>query len=314
LAARVDAKRVNKGVFEALVQCGAFDSTLGSSGVTRARAFASIDAALERSRAASRDREAGQTTLFGLFDSAPQAANRGPSAGDYAESEPWDRRQLLVRERQALGFYVSGHPLERYVRGEAGLGKLGASPVSACGAMDDWAPVKVAGMVEGYRERIFKDGGGKVAFFELEDLTGRVSVKLRARDIEQYGHLLGSGDPVLVSGKVSFPQRSEDADDESEREPTILLNEVQPLCDAVRADTRSMTLHVPVESTRAVDLAGLARVMTSAKGTCPVALHLSFPNGAEAIMPLGEGWRVEIGDALLSGIERVFGEQVAELR
>jgi DNA polymerase-3 subunit alpha len=314
LAARIDAKRVNKGVFEALVQCGAFDSTLGDFGVSRARAFASIDTALERSRAASRDREAGQTTLFGLFDSAPQSPNAGPSVGDYSESEPWDRRELLVRERQALGFYVSGHPLERYIRGEAGLAKLGASPVSACGTMEDWAQVKVAGMVEGYRERIFKDGGGKVAFFELEDLTGRVSVKLRARDIDQYASVLASGDPVLVSGKVSFPQRSEEADEDAEREPTVLLNEVQALSDAVRADTRSMTLRVPVDRVRPAHLAGLARVMAAAKGTCPVALHLSFPNGAEAIMPLGEAWRVEVGDALLSGIERVFGEQLAELR
>ncbi len=314
LAARVDAKRVNRGVFEALVQCGAFDSTLGDSGVSRARAFASIDTALERSRAASRDREAGQTTLFGLFDSAPQAPNSGPTAGDYAESEPWDRRELLVRERQALGFYVSGHPLERYIRGEGGLAKLGASPVSACSGVDDWAPVKVAGMVEGYRERIFKDGGGKVAFFELEDLTGRVSVKLRARDIEQYASILASGDPVLVSGKVSFPQRSEDSDDDSEREPTLLLNEVQPLCDAVRADTRSMMLRLSVDRARPAHLAGLARVMAAAKGTCPVALHLSFPSGAEAILALGEAWRVEVGDPLLSGIERLFGEQLAELR
>src|SRR5580692_11368117 len=111
LAARVDAKRVNKAVFEALVQCGAFDSTLAERGVTRARAFASIDVALERSRAASRDREAGQTNLFGLFDAAaPVGGGAGsagaPTAGDYVNVEPWDRRQMLVRERQSLGFYV----------------------------------------------------------------------------------------------------------------------------------------------------------------------------------------------------------------
>jgi DNA polymerase-3 subunit alpha len=314
LASRVDAKRVNKGVFEALVQCGAFDSTFVDSGMSRARAFASIDMALERSRAASRDREVGQTTLFGLFDAAPRLPNAGPSSGDYAQSEPWDRRELLVRERQSLGFYVSGHPLERYIRGQGGLAKVGASPVSSCGSSDDWAPIKLAGMVEGYRERVFKDGGGKVAFFELEDLTGRVSVKLRARDIEQYAQILAAGEPVLVSGKVSFPQRSEDADDDAEREPTVLLNEAHLLCDAVRADTRSMTIVVPVERARSNQLEGLARAMSLAKGTCPVSLHLSFPNGAEAILALGDSWRVEVGDPLLSGIERVFGEQLAELR
>jgi len=316
LAARVDAKRVNKAVFEALVQCGAFDTTLAERGVTRARAFASIDVVLERSRAASRDREAGQTSMFGLFDAAPQQASAAPSAGDYVECEPWDRREMLVRERQSLGFYVSGHPLERYLKGEAALAKLDADPIADCAGMEDWAQVKLAGMVEGYRERIFKDGGGKVAFFELEDLTGRVSVKVRAREIDQYAAMLTAGEPVLVEGKVSFPQRGEDEPDEPEgpREPTVLLNAVRPLAEAVRADTRAITIRVRAERTRPADLAGLARVLTSAKGSCPVALHVSFADGAEAVLTLGESWRVDVGDGLLSGIERIFGEQVAELR
>lgn len=342
LAARVDAKRVNKAVFEALVQCGAFDSSLQTNGVSRARAFASVDIALERSRAASRDRAAGQTTLFGLFDAAPQRPVPGlgsastaiaalsdgsaapgtavaancPAAGDYAQCEPWDRRELLVRERQSLGFYVSGHPLERYVRGDAGLANLGAGRIADCAGMDDWAQVRVVGMVEGYRERIFKDGSGKVAFFDLEDLTGRVAVKLRAREIERYAPVLKAGEPVLVTGKVSFPQRAEDADEEGEaaREPTILLGEVQPLTEAVRADTRSIAIRVRAERTHTGDLASLARLLAVTKGDCPVALCVSFANGAEAVLTLGDTWRVDVGDALLSGIERIFGEQVAELR
>jgi DNA polymerase-3 subunit alpha len=331
LAARVDAKRVNKAVFEALVQCGAFDSTLEERGVSRARAFAGVDVALERSRAASRDREAGQTNLFGLFDAVPQAKwttpsvpsgngaaplLRAPSAGDYPDCVTWDRRELLVRERQSLGFYVSGHPLERYVKGEAGLAKIGASPLAECAKMDDWAAVKIAGMVEGYRERIFKDGGGKVAFFELEDLTGRVNVKVRGREIDQYAPVLTSGEPVLVEGKVSFPQRGEDEPEEAEgpREPTILLNAVRPLSEAVRAHARSIAIRLRADRTQPADLASLARVLSEAKGHCPVALTLSFPDGAEATLTLGEAWRVDVADSLLSGIERIFGEQVAELR
>ena len=316
LAARVDAKRVNKAVFEALVQCGAFDSTLEERGVSRARAFASVDVALERSRAASRDREAGQTSMFGMFDAAPTSEARAPSAGDYVECEPWDRRELLVRERQSLGFYVSGHPLERYAKGEAGLIKVGASPAAECAKMDDWAVVKLAGMVEGYRERIFKDGGGKIAFFELEDLTGRVNVKVRAREIDTYAHVLTGAEPVLLEGKVSFPQRGEDEPEEIDgpREPTILLNAVRPLADAVKADTRSISIRVRADRTRAADLGRLAKVLADAKGTCPVAMYVTFPDGAEAVLTLSEQWRVEVGDGLLSGIERVFGEQVAELR
>jgi hypothetical protein len=54
--------------------------------------------------------------------------------------------------------------------------------------------------------------------------------------------------------------------------------------------------------------------MADAKGNCPVALYVAFPDGAEAVLTLGETWRVDVGDTLLSGIERIFGEQVAELR
>ncbi len=318
LAARVDAKRVNKAVFEALVQCGAFDSSLEERGIPRARAFASIDVALERSRAASRDREAGQTTLFGLFDAARPAGPATvapPSAGDYAEAEPWDRRELLVRERQSLGFYVSGHPLDRYLKGEGGLAKLAASLIADCASMGDWAVVTLVGMVEGYREKIFKDGGGKIAFFELEDLTGRLSVKVRAREIEQFAHVLTSGEPVLIEGKVSFPQRAEDEEpEEGPREPTILLNSVRPLADAVRERSRSIAIRVRAERTRPADLASLARVLSGARGSCPVSLYVTFEGGAEAVLALGDTWRVDVGDPLLSGIERIFGEQVAELR
>jgi DNA polymerase-3 subunit alpha len=228
-ASRVDAKRINKGVFEALVQCGAFDTTFSSVGVSRATAFASIETALERSRAASRDRERGQTNLFGLFDAAPAKGGdvaTAASAGDYTRVEAWDRREMLVRERQSLGFFVSGHPLERYLKGVGSLGKLEAVPISSLASASDWAVVKVCGTVEGYRERIFKDGGGKVAFLELEDLTGRVTCKVRANQIDTYAAILTAGEPVLVTGKVSFPFRDADAEEveEGPREPTLFLN------------------------------------------------------------------------------------------
>jgi DNA polymerase-3 subunit alpha len=127
---------------------------------------------------------------------------------------------------------------------------------------------------------------------------------------------LTSGDPVLIEGKVSFPRRDEDEPEEQEgpREPTIMVNMVRPLSEAVRADTRSIAIRVRAERTRPSDLGSLAKVLTAAKGPCPVALYVGFDSGAEALLTLGEAWRVDVGDALLSGLERIFGEQVAELR
>jgi len=320
-ASRVDAKRVNKGVFEALVQCGAFDTTLAERGVSRAQAFASIEIALERSRSASRDRERGQTNMFGLLDAAPAPKGKdvggGPSAGGYVLNTPaWDRKEQLVRERQALGFYVSGHPLERYLKGGGALAKLEAVPAASLPTADAWSVVKVAGMVEGYRERIFKDGGGKIAFFDLEDLSGRVTVKVRANQIDAYAAVLTAGEPVLVTGKVSFPFREADAEVEEEgpKEPTLFLNEAVRLADAVKKDTKQVMIRLREDKISEEQLRRMGEVLAKSNGGCPVSLTFALKDGAEAVVGLGKSFRIEVGDEVLSGLERVFGEQVAELR
>jgi DNA polymerase-3 subunit alpha len=320
-AARVDAAKINKAVLQALVQCGAFDSTFGALGTSRAQAYASIDVALERLRAATRDRERGQTNLFGLFDASATTTQKwnAPSAGDYIEAAPWDRKEMLARERQSLGFYVSGHPLERYLKGGSALARLEALPASSCNEQQDWAVVKLAGMVEGYRERIFRDGAtsNKLAFFELEDLSGRVQVKVRGNQIDSYAHVLTSGEPILLTGKVSFPRRDDDEpepDAETPREATILLNDAVLLSDVVASSTKQVVLRLHADQIREGTLEKMSRVMRESPGNCGVSLHLVLPTGAEATLSLGPGHRVEIGDALLAGFERIFGSQVAELR
>lgn len=310
-AQRVDARRVNKGVLEALVQSGAFDATLSSRGVTRARAFAAIDQALERARSASKDRERGQTSLFGLFAKAAPAAEQ--KLDEYPQCEPWDLREMLVREKQSLGFYVSGHPLDRY---GTELGRFEVMPTSVLPSKDPWSKVRVAGMVESYRERIFKGGGGKVAFFFLEDTSGRVEVKVRDKQIGTYGEILRGTEPVLVTGKVSFPQVDEGAEDEqaAPRDPTLLLDEIVPLSDAIRAETKSVRIRVHARSATRDHIGKLKDVLQSSPGGCPVQLLIQLDDGAEAVLALGRDLNVAPSDGMLARLEKLFGEKVAELR
>ncbi len=308
-ASRVDSKRLNKGVLEALVQCGAFDGPLAEAGVSRARAFAAADRALERSRSASRDRERGQTTLFGIFDQAAPNGSAMPRLGEeYPQCEEWDRLMLLRREKAALGCYVSGHPLHRY---GGKLGRLDASPTSSLAAAEPWSIASVAGMVENYQERLFKGGsGGKAAFFEIEDVHGRVRAKLRGERLETYGPLLTTGDPVLLSGKVSFPV-TDDPDDE--KEPTLLVDSVEPLAAAVLRATRGVTVRLQSERVVRGALGQLRQVLQDCPGTCLVDLLIQLPEGDEVLLAL-EDFRVAPDDQMLARLERLFGDSVAELR
>ncbi|HLV67547.1 MAG TPA: DNA polymerase III subunit alpha [Polyangiaceae bacterium] len=308
-ASRVDAKRLNKGVLEALVQCGAFDSVLEPRGISRARAFAAIDRALERSRSASRDRERGQTNLFGLFEQASGGNGAASSGDEYPTAEEWDRMELLKREKAALGCYVSGHPLLRY---QGKLGRLGVVPSSKLAEQDAWSAACVAGMIENYQERLFKGGaGGRAAFFEIEDLYGRVKAKLKGERIETFAFLLTSGEPLLVSGKVSFPMTAEESDEE--REPTLLVDNVERLSDAALRATRSLSIRLEAERLAKKDVVALRELLVAAPGPCPVELVLVLPEGGEAVLDL-EATRVTPSDALLGGLERTFGGAVAELR
>ena len=307
LAQRVDVRRLNRGVLEALVQCGALDGLLAQRGVSRAQAFSSIDRVLERGRAAGRDRECGQTSLFGLFQQhgAPQIAR-----GDYVECEPWDLAETLKREKQALGFYVSGHPLDRY---GVELGRFDVLAARSLSGLDPWSRVRVAGTVEGYRERMFKSGD-KLAFFTLEDLSGGIEVKVRGRQLERCADILTSGEPVLVSGKLQFPHVDEEQEvSDAPREPTLLLDEVILLSDAIRAETRGMAIRLDKDTVPA-QIERLGDVLRQSPGGCPVQLIIETEEGAVAVLALSAGMRVEPTDAMLASLERLFGRGVAELR
>ena len=121
--------------------------------------------------------------------------------------------------------------------------------------------------------------------------------------------------PVVITGMVCFPRRDDDAGDDGDdanREPTIFLNDVQSLAQIVAGHTERITVRLREGRTTPTELAEMKRLFVERKGVCPVTVVFSLKNGAEAVLSLRD-YRVEVGDPLLSGLERVFGEQVAEV-
>jgi len=313
---RVDLRRVNKSVIEALIQCGAFDAVHERVGVDRAQAVAAVESAIERGKKLASERSSGQTNLFGLLggEEADGARAMSHPGGEFPRVEPWDTREVLAREKQTLGFYVSGHPLDRYA---SELERFCDATTETLPTLAEGTQVTVGGSVEGYRERNTKTGN-RIAFFSLEDSLGRVEVIVRPRVLDGEGvrECLQAGAPVLVTGVVQYERDRGGGpgggDDES-RQAKIVLDDVAPLAESLKEKTKLVRVRVFVDRVDRERLEALRATLQQHPGACPVTLELAFDKRWTVQMP-ATGITVDPSDALLASLERLFGEKVCELR
>jgi len=306
--ARVDLRRVNKGVIEALVQCGAFDTVHTAIQVHRSQSFVAIEQAIERGKRIQAERSSGQESLFGLMGGEEEAQTYEHPGGSFPALHPWDSRDQLSREKGTLGFYVSGHPLDRY-RGE--LLRFCDATTESLAQLGNHRQITIGGTVEGYRERRTKMGH-TMAFFHLEDALGRVEVIVRPKPLERGGirEALQSGEPILLTGRVKHEQ---DRNDESGApEAKLLLEEATLLSEALQERTTSITVRLAVETINRTKLDSLRSMLEQYPGPCPVTLELNSP-GDWRVNLAETGLFVDPTDALLTGLERLFGTKVCEL-
>ena len=310
---RVDPRRVNKGVLESLVYAGALDDTLARTGATRAQAWAAIDKALERGKGAAKERASGQMGLFGVTETLQPT-------GGYPDVPPWDLVDGLKREREALGLYLTGHPLDRYGND---IVRFTTAQCAEVAERENGDEVVLAGVIEEYREKVPKGGTGRMAFFWLEDKTGRVEVIVRPKSYDEVSSALKEGESVLLTGKVKVDFRRDEegnVDDEvpeQQLERKLMLNSAVSLGAALSQRASGVTLRfgeavlrdVPVARKR---LDALKRCLAEHPGRCPMNAVVKTPDGEVAIrLPR---FRVDPSEALLAKIERIFGQKVAELR
>jgi len=306
--ARVDLRRVNKSVIEALVQCGAFDTVHNAIDVHRSQSFVAVEQAIERGKRIQAERSSGQESLFGLMGGEEEAQAYEHPGGSFPVLDPWDSRDQLSREKGALGFYVSGHPLDRF-RGE--LLRFCDATTESLTELGNHRQITVGGTVEGYRERRTKMGH-TMAFFHIEDALGRVEVIVRPKPLERGGvrEALQSGQPILLTGRVKHEQDRND--DSAQPEAKILLEEAMLLSEALQERTTSITVRLTVETIDRTKLDSLRSMLERYPGPCPVSLELSSP-GDWRVNVTETGLFVDPSDALLTGLERLFGTKVCEL-
>ncbi|MFH0810162.1 MAG: DNA polymerase III subunit alpha [Pseudomonadota bacterium] len=195
---RVDLHRVNKRVIESLIKCGAFD-TLKQP---RARLLAGLDLVLEKAQREQRDRQEGQANLFGLL--AAGGAGRPAGIVHLPEVAEWPQQEKLQYEKDALGFYISGHPLAE-LAGE--LAQMGALRTIALAEQADGANVRIGGLVAAWKPYVGKKGD-TMAFVTLEDMYGNAEVIVFADLYKTTLPLIEGEGPLLVSGRVSKDEKA----------------------------------------------------------------------------------------------------------
>ncbi|HYS11549.1 MAG TPA: DNA polymerase III subunit alpha [Myxococcales bacterium] len=301
---RTDSRRINKKVVEALVAAGAFDFT----GKPRRALFECIEAATQQGAAAQKDRESGQYGLFGGGAKAAEQASEERVPG----KEEWGERERLALEKQALGFYITGHPLARYAED---VKRFATHTCASLATARGFEKVAVAGIVQGWRERLTKTGK-KIGFAVLEDLTGARDLVIYEDVIQRYESLLKGDEPVLVRGMVRMAEKfgaEAQQQDNSEPSPEIKVDEVSGLADVRAAKATRVELKLSAEQATSDKLTELKSLFGKYPGSCSASLSIVVPGSAETKIAL-KGTRVAPSDDLLAAVDRLFGGKVAQVR
>jgi len=286
---RVDLRRVNKRVVEALIKCGAFDSLQHF----RAQYLAALEEAMESGQKVQREKESGQESLFGTDQIVTQ---NGHAYGQLPDLEEWPENVLLANEKEAIGFYITGHPLARH---SDAIKRFSTCDTAGLSERADKEEVSVCGIVTGIK-LLNTRKGDRMAFVTLEDLSGFVEMVVFPETYTASAELLNSEEPLLVKGSVDV---GEDA-------CKILVNEVLSLKDVQERMTTLVHFRLTTPGLEERQLRALKEIMARYRGECEALIHLVVPNRSETVISLPEDLRLQASDEMMDDVEKLFGYNV----
>ncbi len=304
LCLRVESRDLNRRVLESLIQCGALDP-LGD----RHSLLRQLDGVMDHAAAVRRERDLGQTSLFGdtvdLIGTLVPPLSVTTGAGDEGGGdESW-----LAWERDLLGMYLSDHPLRRIA---ATLQERVDTSINELGAHLDGLIVQVGGCVRDVRAFVPRKStnGQRMAFLQIEDLTGACEVVVFNRVFEEVADLLRPDAVVIIRGKVEIGRPAPNApeDEDRESEPAKIRADAIFAFDDPRLVSwrRNSTVHLRLAPNQHHLVGPLHQAIAEHHGDAPVVIHVE---SAEAIddIALDDGFAVEPGPGLERTVEALLG-------
>jgi DNA polymerase-3 subunit alpha len=296
---KVDLRVMNKRVIESLIKAGALDA-LGK----RAPLMAAVDKAMERAQKMQKDAAQGQSGLFGLFDEGPKA---GRGNDDLPKVAEWEESERLANEKEVLGFFVSGHPLDKYadkLRNLTGVISVAEAlerkpPEKRWGSQSEPADeIQVAGMILGLRVQKSKRDQKLYAQAALEDATGKIDLICFSRDYERLSGQLKMEAPVLVRGVL---MGDEDA------APKIAVSSIQALEEVQVKVPTGVRIRINLERATEDMFISLKSAADAAPGPGKVMLHLEM-KGEYAVILEPEGMSVAADRGWVQRVEELVGK------
>ena len=274
-AERIEAGALNKRSLESLVNAGAFDSLKPEARALnewRAALNSCIDPALARAQRAKRERLQGQNGLFGavLDDGAPEEV---PKAKGLTATE------LLAAEKAALGFYITGHPLENYVDLLHGLK---SSKSIELPNLRSGTRISIGGIISDLQSRTTKKGD-RFALLRLEDETGGTKCVLWPETYRKHSSLVQNEAAVLISGRLELSE---------ENPPNIIVDQVQSL-DDIQKNRELIVLHLPSSGETETLFDNVLHLINTNPGNCDVALETQLDAGTVVRVKVNSTLRVD---------------------
>lgn len=277
----VDLRQVNKRVLESLIKSGALDSLEKN----RAGMLRNLPSTMEMAQGKQRDHQLGQSSMFEVFEEPVDSRD---------DVEEWSGQERLKYEKESIGFYITGHPLDGHVKDLAWFTDANSASV---GETAHARSVSLAGIPMKISTKITRKGD-KMAIVTLEDLQGSVEVVLWPEIFSASESLLRNEEPLLVKGKVDVEGAL----------PKVVAEEINPLSEAKKHWKGKVHIHLRTPGLEKQTLVEIKNILAAHKGNNETLIHFAFPDDKTKTISVEESLRIQPSDEVIRNIEAVLGE------
>ncbi|MEE8349520.1 MAG: DNA polymerase III subunit alpha [Acidobacteriota bacterium] len=290
----VDLRAVNRRGLESLIKSGAFDS----QGYHRHSLMEALEGAVEYGHKAQQDRLSGQGKLF-MAPDEESSENSAPGT-DIPDKGEWPDRQKWSYEKETLGYYVTGHPLSEYTKE---LEKFADVSASEIGEELSGKAISIGGIITGLRQMRTRKGAA-MGNFQLEDLSGTVSVLVWPNAWEQNRSLIENDRPVLIKGKCEVDGKGD---------ARVLCSEILDLDSLWKKVIHKTRIRIPLPSLDSEKVSQLHSLVTDFPGNCPLEFELLEEKTYRIRVIPQEELQIDPIPSFVEEVEKLFGENSVAL-